>query len=87
MAVDTARECEIHVRGVLLNLQSATDLAEARELYQTAKRMVANGLRQPEIDGHEDAKRGLLALALFVHCVYRTKEAAARGETRLLSVR
>jgi hypothetical protein len=85
MTVETIRACEISVRQVLLDIQSASDLAEAARLYQLARAMVASTLALPEADPRADAERGLLALALYVHCVYRTKEAAARGETRLLS--
>lgn len=85
MAVDAIRACEISVRQVLLSIQSASDLAEAARLYRQAREMVASTLARPEPAPRADAERGLLALALYVHCVYRTKEAAARGAERLLS--
>lgn len=86
MTVDTIRSCEISVRQVLLDIQSASDLAEAARLYKQARQLVASTLALPTADPRADAERGLLALALYVHCVYRSKEAAARGETRLLNV-
>lgn len=87
MTAGQVHEYEASVRRVLLNIQSATDLTEAAALYEQAKRVVANALTLPEVDRDADAKRGLLALALYVHCTYRTKEADTKGEKRLLCAR
>lgn len=87
MSAMCARECEVNVRRILLNIQSSADLSEAASLYEEAKALVATGLQHTDADRAGDIKRGLLALALYVHMAYRTKEADAKGVQRVLCVR
>ena len=87
MSVECVHECDVSVRRILLNIQSTADLCEAAAPYEHAKKLVAGALTVPEVDPEGEMKRGLLALALYVHMTYRTKEADAEGRQRLLSVR
>lgn len=75
----------VSVQRLLGQMRQSTRPEDVASIYNQAKETVSQALSGTDPHVAPDMHRAILALMVQAHCVYRTRQASARGANRVIA--